>query len=245
MTPPDTPRWLDAACQRRPGARFSRRMSGGRRVAAAFSPSDIAGLEAWYRETYAAGTWTDLSGNGRDLTQATGTARPTQVTRAGQLALQFSSASSQFVKGAFGATLSQPYTIYAVHEMPTLATTSIYSGSVSASGMLQILTTGYRSYAGAFLTGSVVPLTTIQGSCVVFNATTNNYVDNFVTAQKSGSAGAGGLDGISAGSQTGASNFFTGYIWEIIVYSGAHDAATRKQIGDYFTGRYSGLTVTT
>jgi hypothetical protein len=38
---------------------------------------------------------------------------------------------------------------------------------------------------------------------------------------------------------------FTGYVWEVLVYSGAHSTATRKRVGDYFTGRYSGLTVTT
>jgi hypothetical protein len=60
--------------------------SGG--GAAAFSPTDIAGLKLWLDASQITGlndgdavsTWSDLSGNGRNFTQATASYRPTYKT---------------------------------------------------------------------------------------------------------------------------------------------------------------------
>lgn len=230
---------------RRPTGRTRRPVARSSASAPPWSPLDLAGLEAWYRETYAAGTWFDLSGKGRHLTQATAGARPTQTARAGQAVLSCDGGDS--VALAYSATISQPYTIYAVSEAPSVASTQvIYSGhSATADGMLQIRANDYRISSGTFLAGGTSS-TAISASAAAYNGASSSLcVNNFATPVASGNAGSGILRGLSVGAQQAASVYLTGYVWEIIVCSGAHDAATRKLVGDYFTARYAGLTVTT
>ena len=223
---------------------------GGRRAAAPapFSPLDIADLEAWYRETYASGTWVDLSGKGRDLTQATAGSRPTQVARAGQAALSFD--GGDWVQGAFGATLSQPLTVYAVFEPTSLATQRYIFDGDDASNRVALYTDttpNYGVHAPTARTGGT-PTLAIHAACFTANGASSALrVDNFAGAAitLSGDPGTAGLDGLTVGARYLQNINWQGYIWEIILYSGAHNAATRKLVGDYLTARYTGLTVTT
>lgn len=235
---------------RRPTGR-SRRFPA-RRVAsgpAPFSPADIAGLEAWYRETYAAGTWSDKSGNGRNLTQATAANRPTQTTRAGQAVLSLD--GGDLVQGPFGSLLPQPLTIYCVAEVTdTAVARSVYDGD-DATNRCNLLaqTTVIQAFAGGTLRAfGTLATGAIRASCVTYNgAGSNGFYNDFRDSADgiSASPGTAGLDGFTVGGTSGGAQPFLGYVWEIIIYSGAHDAATRKLIGDYFTARYTGLTVTT
>jgi len=227
-----------------PGIRRNLRGSGGA-AAAAFTPLDLTPL-AWYRETYAGGTWTDLSGNGRNLTQATPANQPTQVTRAGQLALSFDGGDSVFA--SFGSTITQPITLYCVAELAVATGATLVDGySLSRLIVATTATPQWSMYAGLTVTAGTPATGTIYGVCFVANAASSNvYVNDFVSATITGNPGTNGLDGLTAGSlKQGSGNRLTGYEWEIIVYSGAHDAATRKKIGDYMSGRYTGLTITT
>lgn len=221
--------------------------------APAFTPADIAGLEAWYRETYAAGTWTDLSGNGRNLVQATAGSRPSQVARAGQAALSFDGTADS-VAGSFGATLPAPLTIYIVAEHVTTGARWIYDGITSGERAFLLSTTGppsvYRIGGPIMAVTSAVtaPVGAIHAHCGVYNSASSAayLLSNFSVAAATGDTGVAALTGLTVGSIFGgATNFFHGFAWEAIVYSGAHNAANRKLIGDYFTARYTGLTVTT
>lgn len=209
-----------------------------------FSPSDVTGLEAWYRETYAAGTWADLSGNGRDLTTLTGT--PSQVTRSGQLAISLNGSTA--LSGAFGVTLDQPTTAYVVFETTVAFSRVVFCGddTTNRQQFQATLAGGQAIYAGTVLSADGTLAAGIHAAACIFNSTTSAlYEGDFATAAVSGNAGTNKLDGLIVGARPGPADLFTGYVWELIVYSGAHDAATRKLIGDYFTARYSGLTVTT
>lgn len=216
---------------------------------APFDPSQIAGLEAWYRgDSYAGGTLIDLSGNGRHLTQADPDKRPTQVSRAGQLALSFDG-TDDFLAGQFGSLIDQPYTIYTVHERPGLAATEVvYSGfSATSVPMLQMRTSDYRAFAGTHLVAAPAPPSTIDATCVTHNSPSSAVwsASSFLTPRATGSSGAIAADGLTLGAQSGPLLFFGGFIWDVILCSGAHDATTRAKFAGYFNARYTGLSIVT
>jgi hypothetical protein len=229
---------------------FSRRnQRGSQRAAprAPWSPAELPNLVAWYRDTYAAGTWSDLSGKGRHLTQATESARPTQVTRAGQLALSFD--GGDFLRGSFGTTVAQPTTIYVVWESGSVAATRYLFDGDTTSPRQRLYTSADEHGFGTSSASNVdVDATTgvIYASCAIYNgASSALYFNDFATAALTASVGSGGLAGFTVGANASDSTLFIGYQWELIACSGAHDDATRKLVGDYFSARYVGLTVTT
>lgn len=228
------------------GRRASRRFGGGGSVAE-WTPAELGGLVAWYRETYAAGTWVDLSGNGRHLSQATESARPTQVIRWGCPVLSFD--GGDWVRGAFGTTLTQPTTIYSVWES-TGTTGAVYDGDGAGNrNLLFLRLTNAEIRPGAesqVICGTFVQ-DTVYASCVIYNgASSAGYTkSNFATAEATGNMGSQVLDGMTVGAFYDDSNRLTGYVGEVILFAGAHDASARKLVGDYLTARYTGLTVTT
>lgn len=241
---------------RRPmGARGNRRGGGARAASApAFVPTDIANIQWWYRgddTVDVAGvvqTWSDKSGNARHLTQGTAAARPTPVTRAGQRALSFDGGDQLGV--AFAGALTQPTTEYLVWEVVNVATQQVlYDGNDATNRNFLYIKAGPNVTGGAptELVAGAPSSGQIYASAFVVNGASSALYgrSNFVTAGASGNAGAAVLDGLTVGASNGSTLRMTGYLWEFIGYSGAHDAATRKQIGDYLTSRYTGLTVTT
>lgn len=90
--------------------------------AAAFSPLDISGLQLWLDASQIVGlndgdpvgTWNDLSGNANNLTQATGSAKPTYKTaiRSGRPVVRFDGVDDGM---AFASTVTlSAYTVFAV-----------------------------------------------------------------------------------------------------------------------------------
>lgn len=86
---------------------------------AGFVPTDIYGVEAWYYQPnidYAAGTWTDRSGNVRDLVQGTAGNRPTLSAALAELngkyGLGFDGTNDYIKAAAF--TLNQPITVLGI-----------------------------------------------------------------------------------------------------------------------------------
>jgi hypothetical protein len=241
---------MSSLARRFGGAGLRRGIRGSRsRVSAGppWDPSQLTGLEAWYRETYAAGTWSDLSGKGRHLGQATESARPTQVTRAGQLALSFD--GGDFLRGSFGSTVAQPTTIYVVWESGSVSATRYLFDGDTTSPRQRLYTSGDEHGFGTSSASNVdVDAATgvLYASCAVFNgASSALYFRDFTAAALTASVGSGGLAGFTVGANASDATLFIGYIWELIACSGAHDAPTRKLVGDYLSARYAGLTITT
>lgn len=233
------------------GIRRGTRVPGG---VAAWTPAQLADLEAWYRadDVVTSGssitTWTDKAGN-HNLTQGTGTAQPTLTTRGGQAVASFD--GGDYVQGAFGHSHGQPNTIYAVFEAASFPSTSaIFDGDDGANrhqGHLSS-TPDFKMYAGAAITAGTPSTGTIYGGCYVFDTTSSlGFFNDFTTgnAVLSGNAGAQTIDGFTIGASNTGGAAFNGYIWEVIVCTTAHDAATRALVGDYLTARYDGLAVTT
>lgn len=219
-----------------------------------WTPAQLANLIAWYRgddtitSSGAVTTWSDKSGNARHLTQGTGTARPTLTTRAGQPVLSFD--GGDYLQGAFGATLNQPNTIYVVWEATGVATTQVILDGDDGTNrhFIYVRTPGPTVRAGAVteLIGGAPSAGQIYASCFVANGGSSAIYgrSDFVTAGASGAGGSAALDGLTVGANNAGAAHLTGFIWEVIVASGAHNAATRALVGTYFSSRYSGLVVT-
>ena len=231
-----------------------RNLRGPSRVASAFEPAQLPGMIAWYRGDQtvdtdgAVATWTDLSGHDRHLTQGTATARPTPVTRAGQRALSFD--GTDFLQVAFGAELSQPTTIYAVWEVTNVVGNRvIFDGDDTTNRQFLYCSTTplIRMGSTTEISGGTPSAGQIYASACVFNSPTSAIYakSNFISADGTGVSGNAKLDGLTVGAAFNGTLTFIGYVWEVIVCTGAHDAAVRKLVGDYFSSRYDGLTVTT
>lgn len=233
------------ACHRRPIRRNARGFGrGGGGGPTPFDPSQIAGLEAWYRgDSYAGGTLIDKSGKSRNL-PAIGTV--TQTSRAGQLALQFGGAGR--FTGALGGVVAQPITIYFVFEPTSLGAIQSWYDGDDVTNRVNLYTDTAPSYhfrAINDLAGGT-PTLGIHATCHVANtAASAAYVDNFASPMASGFGGTASLDGFTIGGNYAGGQFVSGYIWDTIVYSGAHDAETRAKFAGYFTARYAGLQIAT
>jgi hypothetical protein len=232
------------------GRRPSIRSPGG----AKFSPLDLA-PHAWYRadDVVLSGssitTWTDKSGNGNDLVQGTGSAQPTQVTRYGRKSASFDGGDN--VAGAYHAALTQPYTIVLVGEITNFTSARVFVDSDDGANRAQLRaaqTTGVLDfYAGGFHTGQTLSAATVAAICVAANgASSEMYLDDFTDgAVDSGSSGAQAADGLTIGAGFSGGTPLLGFVSEVVVLNTLITTAERKSLGDYFTARYTGLTVTT
>lgn len=205
-------------------------------------------LIAWYRgDQYATGTWTDKSAGGHNLTQATGGAQATAVTRWGQGAASFD--GGDFSQGALGALQAQPLTIYSVFEIGSLAAARrIYDGDDTTNNPeLDATTTpAWRLFAGTALTGGTPVINTLYGSCAVHDATGLLFINNFMTAGAviSGAEGARGIDGVTLGASSAGGNPLIGFIGEFALFAGAHAESVRQNVGAYLNNRYTGMAIT-
>ena len=123
---------------------FAQGQPVGRWSGAPFSPIRIAGLKLWLdasaitglNDGDAVGTWTDLSGNGNNATQATASKKPLYKTNIqnGKPAVQFDSVDDGMNTAL---TLTEPYTIFCV-ELPVgsgfIRTLNGVSGNTLVSG---------------------------------------------------------------------------------------------------------------
>lgn len=241
------------------GAGIRRGMRGPGAVSeAAWTPAQLSSLEAWYRadDVVLSGssitTWTDKSANARHLTQGTATAQPTQVTRAGQKAASFD--GGDWMRMTAGSTVAQPLTFYfAVEATNVSANYVLFDGDDGTNRILGQSNSGTGILAlnagSTFNSSKQLSAATIHGLAVRFNGATPGtkvWLDDFRASQESsGGAGTNSWDGLTLGANIGPSAHWLGYIWEVIITSAADDATTRALVGDYFSARYSGLTVTT
>jgi hypothetical protein len=234
---------------RRHGGAGVRRGARAAAGAGTWTPAQYAGLIAWYLDTYAAGVRTDVSGNGRTVSQASSGSRPTQVSRAGQLALLYDG-SNDFLQGAWGALFPQPLTIYAVMEPTSLAATHVLvDGDDVSNRCIQMTVAGpqWRLSAPTDMTDGV-PTAAIHATCAIFDgASSRLYVDDFRDGQHvlTGNVGANGLDGLTVGANFLGGAPYAGYEWELVAIAGAHSAADRARFAAWASARYAGLTVIT
>lgn len=182
----------------------------------------------------------DTSKNGAQTTDAQ---RPTlnagDSTLGGKNTLSFVRASTQFISGStWNSAVAQPWTVYAVAAAQTGSNQRNIMSSpnsifhVNASSNITL-------YAGVNLSGSAVVADNIpRVFCGVANgASSTVYVNDSNIPEASGNASAGNVSYVGIGGLS-TSNNFDGTIGTVLLYQGAHDAATRAQVMDWLRKRY-------
>jgi hypothetical protein len=197
----------------------------------AYRPSTLGTLRAWYdasQESFAdgdaVGTFTDQSGNGYHLTQATGANKPLfKISAAnGRAALLFDGSNDYLATAAFGAR-AHPVTVYLVASSPSGSTGRFLVDGIGASNRM-LVATAFPS--GAPIASSGTNLTGLHDVGldwflleVVFNTTTSTIRLNDIY-QISGNTGSQTLTGITMGAAYDFSAPWVGYIAEALYFDG-------------------------
>lgn len=222
-----------------------------------FSPSDIANLEAWYDATDVTtnaepsdndniANWQDLSTNGYDLAQGTGTQQPTYKTNIqnGKPAVLFDDASQEFLHVDTSA-ISQPITICMAYKQDANPNPAYFiDGKSERCGIRTTDVGGTDRYQ--VLTGPTTNLKTYSTTTVDTNAHYGIFLfdGSSSTADIDGtnygtvSLGTNGLTGIVLGGSTGLSGSYSGYMFEVIIYSKALTASELSDIETYFADKW-------
>lgn len=196
-------------------------------------------LAAWYRYRIgltnisgACSSWADQSGNTRPLLQATAANRPTINSDA---SLTFNG-TTHSMAAAF--TLIQPCSIYLAFQQLTWTSGDvIFDGSSGTVKVSQATTSsGLTANAGSSLSNNTtIALTTNGVACFVANSTSSVYqaAGGAASVTVTGDANTNNPGGITLGADRTPANNANIRVYEMLVYSVAHDAATRLQILRY------------
>lgn len=225
-------------------------------AAAAFAPTDIAGLKAWFkadgtlyqdsaRTTLAAadadpvGSWSDGSGQNNHASQATAGSRPLLKLGIlnGRPVIRFDGANDRLQTAAFGAALAQPNTVFVVAKRTGGGAEAFLDGRTDATHLFRKNVGGsYNLYAGGdfVVVAADANWHIVQG---VFNgASSKARVDGGAAA--TGNAGTSSMDGATVGSRANSSEWMNGDIAEILIYNANLSLAQLDQVGNYLAGRY-------
>lgn len=214
-----------------------------------FTATEITALApaAWYRFNTgitdvgagAVSQWADQSGNARHLLQATGTAQPT-VQGNGTIIFD---GSTDFLQTA-GFTLNQPVTIYILGRQITWTLNDLwFDGLTAAVQLRQSPTTPnvqLNSNVGAVAAHPGLTVNTYRVLAAVFSGANSTLrVNNDETA---GSPGTNNLGGFTLGASRAAAAFANIQVYEVIIFSSAHDKFTQGRVLAYLAA-LGGLTL--
>lgn len=196
-------------------------------------------IAAWYRYkrglTNTSGkisAWADASTNSRDLVQTTAANRPTFLSD-GTVVFD---GSAQFMQSTF--TLNQPCTIYMlVNQLTWTLNDVLIDGVTAAAQLIQTATTpGLTVNAGSALSANAaLPVNTWGVLGLVLNGASSLFRINAggPATAVSGNAGSNALGGITLGAARTPANYANIAVRELLVYSVAHDGATRHKVARY------------
>lgn len=195
----------------------------------------------------AVGTWSDLSGQGNNVTQSTQANKPVirmpsgGVTAFVKKFIRFDGTNDQLASSAFASALSQPYTVFLVGRMAVTNANQTLLDGVANTNVVGITSTpAYTTNLGSALTGGT-PNTSAHIVSLVADGTDTLFVDGVSTV--SGDSGANALDGVRLGATVAGANFLNGDIAEVIVYDRALNSMERTRVERYLANRY-GIAVT-
>ena len=215
---------------------------------APFVPTSIPGcvlsLRADRGITLATGVsvWADQSGNGNNVSQATGSAQPTYNSSGGpngQPYLNFAQASNQFLASA-AFSLSQPLFVWIVANQSGGSGNqySIDGRSANTLALLIVSQTIVDMNAGAVLSWTSASAGTFQSYGMQFNGASSSLYSNNVS-KASGSAGTNAVGGITIGAfGNGGGGFLNGNIAEVIVYNSILSSDSLNTLESYGNARY-------
>ena len=183
-------------------------------------------------------TWSDKSGNGRDVTQAVDGQRPSYDVSTGRVS--FVAGNSDFLQSStFASALSQPNTVFIVANLAAGggAIQVIFSGAVAGNLNNFLMISGnFSLYAGTILADGA---RNANDNIKVgrFNGANSKYWHNGVLVA-SGEAGAQALDGISLGKQQSGINYADCDIMEVIIYNADISDVDRVKIEGYLANKH-------
>jgi hypothetical protein len=227
-------------------------LRAGRAPTTAFNASSLTGLHWSFRASnYSAGTLTDLSGNGRDATQATAGKRPTATTYNGKAALQFTAASSQWLGGTMNLS-GGVITLYVVASTSAVAETILSCSQTAAPGtfndgiaLFRDNTGGDKFFARRLNGGdaSKVADNSVHVFDMVFKAASGDIVvDGTAGTASAASVTPPTLISFNIGQLGGDVYFSNGLFLEAHCYAGEHNS-TDRQTARRAIGAYYGITV--
>lgn len=220
-----------------------------------FDPSSVSSLAMWEKADAITGisnggavaTWSDSSGNGRDLTQATAGNRPTYQTNVinGKPVVRFAAASTQYITNSTNFTT--PVTVIYVGKQTGGSNGRVLS-SVANNWLLGYWSGGKnQAYFEGWVSSVGTPATDTNWhiySAVETGSLSTVYADG--SQIYSNASGVAGPNGISVGcwASGGPTECSNVDIAEVLVYSSALSSGDRANIEDYLNRKY-GLNNTT
>lgn len=210
--------------------------------APAFTLSDLANLEVWFRGDtgLTAAQWDDKSGNGRNLLQATEALQPAVGALSfGPVGATFSG-SKLMRTAAFSAEVPQPLTwLYVGRATSGVSNKYLFDNRtdptqcafVSSDGAFTLFAPSARSLNSLDATVATAVLTTLDG------AATKSYVGG-VEVTGSGNPGTAGLTGVTLGNYAGGGAFAASECCEFALWSRILDAGEIVQVAAYLDSRY-------
>lgn len=221
-----------------------------------FSPLNVSGLKLWLDASAITGlnnndsvtTWTDLSGQGNNATQATGSRKPTYKTAIlnSLPVVRFDGVDDYLANASL--VLAQPATIFVVVQQSggSIDYRILYDGTTSTTVMALtyvVSTTKWSAYGGtAFVgqsgtTGSNVP------KCVssIYNGASTEIRINGGTAATGNGGSQGWTGGFTLGDgwQRTGRYATTADIGEILAYNSALSASNRAAVENYLIAKWA------
>ena len=204
-----------------------------------FLPSDLTGLKLWTRfnqgitsDVNGVSQWDDVSGEGNHLKQATDTNKPSKEVDGSIL---FDGVDNFLKADAF--TLVQPETVYILFKQVTWTSGDRpWDGnSVASTTLFQTGTTPSLSlFAGATVAEVDLTLDTYGIVSSVIN-TTSSVLQLNNDSPVTGNTGTNDMGGFTLGARESAASFADIQVKEVLIYSTAHDAATRAKVIAYLS----------
>lgn len=233
---------------------------GGVVVDTPFAPDDISGLMAWYKgddlsgtDGDPIGTWADASGNGRDLTQATSSKKPTIQTVSGKRVLRFDGVDDEMLTAAFASPTSG-VTVYAIASPTGTSFRHIAIHAATGSWASPYARWALRARSDSddweawVQDGGDVPTNYVAGGSPTggtWRVMSLHYDQSNVTLRQDGSAlhtkGRSGAltsstEPLIMGARTASGEFWSGDIRELIVYDNGVSAGDLADLDTYAAG---------
>jgi hypothetical protein len=238
-------------------ARYTGIRQFGALIGAAFVPTDIAGLLAWYKadslalnDNDAVSSWADSGGSlGLAATQATSGNRPVYKTNIqnGLPVVRFDGTDDYLQTATFGSDQAQPTTWFVVTKNTATDSTQrhVIDGSHATGTKRQAI--GRRNSSGNkwFVWAATFLLNGADDTnwnifTAILNGASSSHQVNAATAAN-GNAGTQVLNGITIGANNVSpfSNCWTGDVGEVLLYSGSLSSGDQTSVRNYLNGRWA------
>lgn len=216
--------------------------------ASKFDPRSIGGLQMWFAadritglvDGNAVATWSDLSGNGRDATQATEAAKPVYKVDIvnGKPVVRFDGVDDYIETTS--VTIAQPITICVLAKYAAV-NTDTFTDSVSGTEcFFRVNTTDVQ--VGAGLDISPIAITANAFQILIAHIQSNGISNIFKNgvAGTAGDAGSNTLKAVRIGGAVGAGppGPLNGDIAELLIYNKALTAGQRRRIEGWWSAKY-------